>query len=185
MDRPSNRRDHTDKKVNATGKSDSERWKRSSLYAMPTDKPRPESTQETTCERTSDSRDRPAYRDGRLRLAQQRQQAYQKDCYITPNLSASSISRSRRLGSDVNERNFNTSELGVPKGWKDTDDDTAQQQAHMWYDEQTPEVQLRVRIEAMQRESKEMLRRARESLQRAEELHAQESAAAGSGTAGT
>ena len=28
MDPPSNRRDHTEKKVHATGKSDSERWKK-------------------------------------------------------------------------------------------------------------------------------------------------------------
>ena len=133
MDRPSNRRDHTEEKVHATGKSDSERWKKSSLYGVPTDKPRPESTSEAARERTSDSRDRPAYRDGRLRLAQQRQQAYQKDCYITPNLSDSSISKSRRpssgLTSKLHASRSTASELGVPKGWKDPNEDTTQQQA--------------------------------------------------------
>ena len=132
MDKLNNRRDHTEKKVNTTGKSDSEKWKRSSLYAMPTDKPRPESTSEAARERTSDSRDRPAYRDGRLRLAQQRQQAYQKDSSITPNLSASSISRSRRLGSDVNERKSNTGELGVPKGGGEQDEGSSRQQYNQY-----------------------------------------------------
>ena len=136
MDKLNNRRDHTEKQVNATGKSDSERWKRSSLYAMPTDKPRPESTSETARERTSDSRDRPAYRDGKLLLAQQRQQAYQKDSSITPNLSASSISRSRRLGSDVkhepNARKSNPGELGVPKGGGEDESTSQQQGGRKW-----------------------------------------------------
>ncbi len=59
----------------------SERWKRSSLYGVPTDKHRPKSTSETAREstsklvreRTSDPKDRPAYRDGKLLLALQRQ----------------------------------------------------------------------------------------------------------------
>ena len=126
MDKLNNRRDHTEKKVNATGKSDSERWKRSSLYGVPTDKPRPESTSEAARESTSKlvrestsgPKDHIRYHDGRLRLAQQRQQAYQKDSYITPNLSASSIYRYRRLGSYGNDNNSNPSALGVPKGDK-------------------------------------------------------------------
>ena len=129
MDRPSNRRDHTEKKVNATGKSDPERWKKSSLYSVPTDKPRPESTSETARERTSDSRDRPAYRDGRLLLAQQRQLASQNDRYGTHELSASL--KNLRLGSygkrEPNARKSNTGELGVPKGGGE-DESTSQQQ---------------------------------------------------------
>ncbi len=113
-------------------KQDPERWKKNSLYGMRTDKPHPESTSKAARERTPDSRDRPAYRDGRLLLAQQRQLAYQKDSHITPNLSDSSISKSRsksrRLGSDVNERKFNTSELGVPKGGGGQDEASESQQ---------------------------------------------------------
>ena len=92
MDKLNNRRDHTEKKVNATGKSDSERWKRSSLYGVPTDKPRPESTSEAARESTSKlvrestsgPKDHIRYHDGRLRLAQQRQQAYQKAATSRP-----------------------------------------------------------------------------------------------------
>ena len=59
---------------------------------MPTDKPRPESTQETTRRGRQTQETVLRTVTGDFRLAQQRQQAYQKDCYITPNLSASSIS---------------------------------------------------------------------------------------------
>ncbi len=155
MDRPSKRRDNTKENVNAKEKQGSEKWKKSSLYGVPTDKHRPkstletarestsklvrestsetacESTSETACESTSETacestsklvrestpgpKDHIRYRDGRLRLAQQRQHAYS---YITSNLSAGSIYRYQRLGSYGNDNNSNPSTLGVPKGDK-------------------------------------------------------------------
>ncbi len=116
MDRPSKMRDQKEKNVDVVVKSDLDKWKRRSIYGVHTGKLHPESTSKVAQERTSDSRDHIPYRDGKLRLARQRQQAYQKDSCITSNLSDGSISRYRRLDSDVNDRKFNTSELGEPKG---------------------------------------------------------------------
>ncbi len=116
MERPGKICDRTKKNMNARGNSDSEKWKRQALYNVPTDKPHPESTSAAAQERTSGSRDRPPYRDGRLQLAQQRQQAYQK----TRDLSDRLRSMNLRSGSDaqhkLNAGNSTTSELGEPKG---------------------------------------------------------------------
>ena len=119
MDQPSNIRDHTEKKVNATGKSDSGKWMREAFYGAK-NKPRPESTSSAAQERTSDSRDRIPYRDGRYQLVKHRQLAYKKDRYGTHDLSASLRSTHLRSGSYIKRglhaRHSNPFVSDVPKG---------------------------------------------------------------------
>ncbi len=116
MDQPSKMHDLTEKKVNAPVKSYSEEWKKQAIYKMPTDKPRPESTSKAAQERIP-------YRDGKSLLARHRQQAYQKDSYVTPTLSDRPRSWHPRQGSDVqhklNNGKSSTSDLGEPKGCKE------------------------------------------------------------------
>ena len=129
MDRPSNRRDHPEKKSMQQENQIQRDGKKVLSTACLLTNLAQRARQKQLGERTSDSRDRPAYRDGRLLLAQQRQLASQNDRYGTHELSASL--KNLRLGSygkrEPNARKSNTGELGVPKGGGE-DESTSQQQ---------------------------------------------------------
>src|SRR5271157_601112 len=111
MDQPSKMHDLTEKNVKSVVKTNPEKWKKQALYNMPTNESTSKAAQEGI-----------PYRDGKRLLARQRQQAYQKDSYVTPTLSDRPRSWHPRQGSDVQHKLSdgisNTSELGEPKGWK-------------------------------------------------------------------